>query len=464
MNLVLTPKQRYTAGQQRRKDMRRLAHAAWPVKLRKMEPLELLKHSMLGRVPALISLKYERMAESPYSFFRGAVPVMAYDLSILPNTGLMNQICGDAHIRNLGAFAAPDGRLVFDINDFDETVRAPFEWDVKRLATSLVLAARHGGSSVHADLEAAEVFLGSYCHSIQSLQEMTVIDIAHFQVHRLRGVKPVSLLISKAERATPLHTLETLTQTVSSRDHVKHGKAGSKHARKRVPRELASSLHRGQPAERVFKSAPPLLDRVTGKTAQDVLDSLIPYRESLQPERRHFLDLYKPVDVAFKVVGTGSIALRDYCIYLEGNGPGDPLFLQIKEERESAYAPYLKLSPASAQHQGHRVVDGQRAMQLQSDPFLGWTSIDGRDYLVRQLNDHKASLDIEDLSNSRLKAYASICGEILARGHARAGDACALAGYLGKSGRFEQSIVKFASSYANQTERDWKELVRRRKK
>ncbi len=420
---------------------------------------------MKARVPSLISLKYERMAESPFSFFRGAVPVMAYDLSLSPNTGLINQICGDAHIRNLGAYAAPDGRLVFDINDFDETIQGPFEWDVKRLATSIILAARQGGSKAGADGEAAQAFLRRYCRLIQSLATMTVLDIARFQVHRLRDVEPVSDILGRAERSTPMHILETLTEPAGIVHRRRKAKSGltkiAKHPAKPVPAENTKKSPEG--TARVFRSAPPIMERITGKAAQRILDGLVTYRDSLQPERQHFLDLFRPLDVAFKVVGTGSVALRDYCVYLQGNGSDDPLFLQIKEETASAYLPYLGATPV-APHNGRRVVDGQRAMQLQSDPFLGWTSIDGRDYLVRQLNDHKASIDVEGLSGAALIAYATVCGEILARGHARSGDACALAGYVGRSGRFEEAILKFASAYADQTERDWKQLVRARRK
>ena len=421
---------------------------------------------MRARIPALISLKYERMAESPFSFFRGAVPVMAYDLSLSPNTGLINQICGDAHIRNLGAYAAPDGRLVFDINDFDETIQGPFEWDLKRLATSLILAARQGGAEGNSDREAARTFLRRYCRFTRSFAEMTVLEIAQFQVHRLRDVEPVSGILGKAERSTPMHTLEALTEprglTIRTRNaegELHRGKPAF------IPNraENIKKKRSGESPERVFRSAPPILERVTGKAAQRILEGLTTYRDSLQPERQHFLDLFRPLDVAFKVVGTGSVALRDYCVYLQGNGSGDTLFLQIKEERASAYTPYIAGTPID-HHHGRRVVDGQRAMQLQSDPFLGWTSIDGRDYLVRQLNDHKASIDLEDLSGAALIAYATVCGEILARGHARSGDACALAGYIGRTARFEEAVLKFASAYADQTERDWKQLVRARRK
>ena len=202
-----------------------------------------------------------------------------------------------------------------------------------------------------------------------------------------------------------------------------------------------------------------MLTRVTGAQAAAVLASLGPYREMLEPQRQHLLSFYRPVDVAFKVVGTGSVGLRDYCIYFEGNGPADPLFLQIKEEPASAYTPYLP-DAHPAHHNGQRVAEGQRAMQVQSDPFLGWTHFGGRDYLVRQLNDHKGSIDLEDLAGTGLQAFAEVCGELLARGHARSGDPLVIAGYLGTGDGFAEALAKFGALYADQTEKDWQELCR----
>jgi uncharacterized protein (DUF2252 family) len=249
-----------------------------------------------------------------------------------------------------------------------------------------------------------------------------------------------------AERATPLHSLDALTVEATGRS-------------KLATSELPS---RGAAHPRKFKTAPPDLTPIRGALARSILDSLATYADSLQPERRHFLAQYTPLDVAFKIVGTGSVGLRDYCVYLQGNGAKDPLFLQVKEETHSAYAPYLGEPPAPT-HQGRRVVEGQRAMQLQSDPFLGWTTIQGRDFLVRQLNDHKASVDLRDLKAASLLEYARVCGELLARGHARAGDACILAGYIGASARFDDAIANFADAYADQTERDWQALNRSRR-
>lgn len=429
-----TSQERRAIGQSRRKQLRRQDHCHWQPQQRRHNPITLLEESMRGRVPALIAIKYERMAESPFGFFRGAVPVMASDLTLLPHTGILNQLCGDAHVRNLGAYAAPDGRLVFDINDFDETIRGPFEWDLKRLATSLVLAGREVGVKRAQCEEAVHSLIARYRKYVDMFSRMPVLDVARYQVHRLQRISPVSVALLKAERATPVHTLEQLTVHVADKS--------------------------GKEVKRVFKDEKPLLSRLSSAQLRAVLASLHEYRKTLLPERQHFLSQYRPVDGAFKVVGTGSVGLRDYVIYFEGNGPGDPLFLQIKEEPASAYAKYLDYH--GPHHQGQRVADGQRAMQFQSDPFLGWTTIANRQYLVRQLNDHKASIEMDDLKGQGLLEYAEMCGELLARGHSRSGDACLLAGYIGNGERFGEAIVKFAEAYADQTEQDWKTLLKSR--
>jgi uncharacterized protein (DUF2252 family) len=428
MTLPHATAERLAQGQQRRKVMRRAEHEQWKPLHAKRDLLAILRASEHGRIPSLVKLKHERMAASPFGFFRGAVPLMAHDLSQMSNTGIYTQLCGDAHVRNLGAYAGPDGRLVFDINDFDETICGPFEWDVKRLATSILLAGREAGTRDSTSRRAVTLCLEQYRQLMLAFSRMPVLEVARYQVHRLHRFASLSRVLQKAERAIPLLTLQKLTTP--------DGKG-----------------------QRVFKSNPPVLKRVIGKTAASVLDSLGTYAESLLPERRHFLAQYRPVDVAFKVVGTGSVGLRDYCVYMEGNGPSDPLFLQIKEETASAYNPYLRHPPAKS-HQGRRVADGQRAMQLQSDPFLGWTRIADRDYLVRQLNDHKAAIEVSDLSGVGLAEYAMVCGEMLARGHARAGDACVIAGYIGRSSRFDNAVLRFATEYANQTEADSRAFVK----
>jgi uncharacterized protein (DUF2252 family) len=426
---------RQALGLSARKQLARSAHANFLPAACKHDPLDLLRASMRDRVPRLVPIKYQRMAASAFGFFRGAVPIMAADLACHPNTGITTQLCGDAHVLNLGAYAALDGRLVFDINDFDETIRGPFEYDIKRFATSLILAGREAGVKRSGRRDAVLHFTQQYRSMMHMFAAMPVLEIARYQIHRLAETDPMPAILAQAGRSTPQKLLKSLTE----------------------PAKVLARTATSPEAARHFRSEPPLLERLDAKEAALVLAALGPYARTLLPERRHFLEQYSPQDVAFKVVGTGSVGLRDYVIYFEGlsrpHGT-DPLFLQIKEEPASAYAPYLPEGSGHT-HQGHRVMDGQRAMQLTSDPFLGYTTIEGRDYLVRQLNDHKASLDLEGLTAGALLGYADICGELLARGHARAGDPVTMSAYLGNSNRFDHAILSFARAYADKTERDW---------
>jgi uncharacterized protein (DUF2252 family) len=429
-----TPEERRKLGQARRKQVGRQGHSELNLKARPATSMALLERAERGRISALLKLKHQLMAQSPFVFFRGAAPVMAADLALVPNTGILGQLCGDAHVRNVGAFAAPDGRLVFDINDFDETIRGPFEWDLKRMAASIVLAGRESSHKEASARAAAEEFVLHYCEKMRTFAGMPLLEVARYQVHRIGSVAPVHDALLKAEHATPLHSLEQLTEAASNKPD----------------------------AVRRFKTIEPTLKRVTGSQAVKVLAALGPYRDTLEPQRQHLLSLYRPVDVAFKVVGTGSIGLRDYCIYFEGNGSSDPLFLQMKEETASAYTAYLP-DAHPPQHNGKRTIEGQRAMQVQSDPFLGWTHLEGRDFLVRQLNDHKGSIELTDLVGSGLSAFAEICGELLARGHARSGDPQVIAGYIGTGDNFATSVAKFGAFYADQTEKDWQALRRMKK-
>jgi uncharacterized protein (DUF2252 family) len=434
----------------------RSGHALFSLAHCPKDPLRLLHQSESGRVPALVALKHQRMAVSPFGFFRGAVPVMAADLSVHPNTGLLTQLCGDAHVENLGAYASPlDGRLLFNINDFDETIRGPFEWDLKRLATSLILAGREAGIKKSDRMESVLHLIARYRGSMQTFAAMPVLEMVRHQIHRLARVDPMPAILAQARRSTPQKTLKSLTQPASRKKAVILSGARSAKSKHPDAADLASPGRR-------FRTDPPVLRRATATEAAAVLASLPAYLRTLEPERRHFLAQYRAMDVGFKVVGTGSVGLRDYCIYLEGThtGNSDPLFLQIKEETHSAYASYLPASEVPDAHQGQRVADGQRAMQLSSDPFLGYTSIPDaqrkpRHYLVRQLNDHKASLDLTALDAPSLLGYADLCGEIFAQGHARAGDPVALSAYLGNGDRFDQALLRFASAYADKTERDW---------
>jgi uncharacterized protein (DUF2252 family) len=295
------------------------------------------------------------------------------------------------------------------------------------MATSILLAGTAAKIKPAGSISAAEFFLTAYCDKMREFARMPVLAIARYLVHRLGSVEPISKILRKAERQTPLRLLEGLTE------------------------ETAKG--------RVFKTNPPVLRPVTGREAAGVLAALPEYIETLLPERRHFFGQFHAVAVGFKVVGTGSVGLRDYCILMEGNGAADPMFLQIKQEPPSAYSPYLPQPTPLPANQGQRTAEGQRAMQLQSDPMLGWTSIDDRSYLVRQLNDHKASVDIATLGVAGLAAYAQVCGELLARGHARSGDPRMIAGYIGNGTRFRQGILGFARAYAAQTVEDWKQFV-----
>jgi uncharacterized protein (DUF2252 family) len=431
----LTHADRHDLGLRARKQLARSAHGKFSAAACHHNPLDLLRAAERGRIPRLVKIKHERMAASPFGFFRGAVPIMAADLACHPNTGITTQICGDAHVLNLGAFAAADGHLTFDINDFDESLHGPFEFDLKRLATSLVLAGRAAGVKRSARHSAVLHFVQQYRHRMHLFAEMPILSLARYQIRRLASIDPMPAILSQAEKSTPQRSLKSLTQ----------------------PAPSASSSNAGAEASRIFHSEPPLLTRPGAKEAALVLASLGPYARTLQPERRHFLEQYVPQDVAFKVVGTGSVGLRDYCIYLEGlsrpHGT-DPLFLQIKEEPASAYSPYLP-EGSTHTHQGQRVMDAQRAMQLTSDPFLGYTTIEGRDFLVRQLNDHKASLDLTRLNAASLLGYADLCGELFARGHARSGDPVTISAYTGASDRFDRAILSFAEAYADKTEHDW---------
>ena len=414
-------------GRSRREVVRRVAQCVWKPAKNRPDPVDLLLQATEGRISDLLPIRWARMAASPLGFFRGNVPLMAFDLAQLPTTGIEVQICGDAHVRNLGVFASPTGALVFDINDFDETISGPWEWDVKRMATSIVLAGRDAGNSDAICESAVASFVAEYRRSVARCAELTVLQLARYTVHRHMEAGPLLGVLHKAEHAAPQHILDKLT--LQTRD-----------------------------GSRRFKEQKPLIMRVSYSTRRNVLEAAKRYQETVSDERRHFLQRYQPVDVAFKVVGTGSVGTRDYVILFFGNGAQDPLFLQIKEEPPSAYAKYLKKAQVP-RNQGERVVRGQRLMQAQSDIFLGWTTMDGRDYLVRQLADYKASVDPLDLKGRGLTAYAEMSGEVLGKGHARSGDPCALKGYCGNSNKLDKAITKFSFAYADQTEADYKTFL-----
>ncbi len=426
---IATVAGRRTGGAACRKVITRGEQGSWSPAPDRPDPVQTLISANAGRLSDVLPIKWTRMAASPFGFFRGAAPLMAMDLTGRPVTGLTVQLCGDAHVRNLGAYAAPDGHLVFDLNDFDETLAAaPWEWDAKRLATSLILANREAGGQDPAGKAAVREFSRCYRESLRRFAAMHVLDLLTYEVHRYPKRSGVQEILQKAERATPAKNLAKLT----------------------VP---------GPDGEPRFHDQPPLLSHVEDAKAREVIESLKAYRDTLGLDRRQALDAYRPVDVTFKVVGTGSVGTRDYVVLLLGNGPDDALFLQVKEELPSAWAAARPGETGVGTHQGRRVAEGQHRCQTATDPFVGWTSIAGHDYLVRQLSDHKASLDPAELVGEVLIEYAQVCGETLAKAHARTGDAAALAGYCGKRNNLDRALADFALAYAGQTTQDHGALV-----
>jgi uncharacterized protein (DUF2252 family) len=397
---------------------------------RKFDPMDVLRESAKSRIAQLLPIKFKLMSESPFAFFCGSVEIMAADLGEARHTKIEVQLCGDAHVKNFGFFATPDAQIALDINDFDETQRGPWEWDVKRMATSIILAGHVAGHSASTCKDATRVFIGEYCGWIRRFAEMPAIAVArHRAMRNLRDPVMLSAL-KKAERASPLESLRTLTH--------------------KDRRGLRSFIYR---RDSIWD--------VKGPEAKAVLRALKDYRNTLAPDRQMLFDCYTPVDIGFKVVGTGSVGTRDYIVLMLGRhgGENDPLLLQIKEEPPSAYAEYYKDHSAPS-HQGERVVRGQRAVQIYSDLLLGWCSIAGRDYLVRQMNDHKSSVQPEELKGNRLVEYGKVCAELLAKGHARSGDPALLADYLGRPHKAEKALLQFAVAYAEQVEKDYEGFLK----
>jgi uncharacterized protein (DUF2252 family) len=392
------------------------------LKPRHFDPIDVFRQSCVGRVPRLLPLKFRLMSTSPFAFFRGSVEIMAADFGAARNTRIGVQLCGDAHLKNFGFYATPSSEIVLDINDFDETIRGPWEWDVKRMATSIMLGGRVAGDKEARCKAATDVFIRQYCEWLRRFAAMPTIDVARHSTVRNFRDPFIRDALKKAERSTPLSNMAKLTR--------KKGK------------------------DYRFIFHPNTTWEVEGKTRKAVLRALPAYRGTLAPHYQQLFDRYHAVDVGFKVVGTGSVGTRDYVVLLFGRSDADPLFLQIKEEPPSAYAPYLK-DTGPAMHQGQRVVEGQRALQVSSDLLLGWCTIDRRDYLVRQLSDHKSSVEPEELLGRRLAEYSRVCAELLAKGHARSGHPVAISAYVGGSDKAQKALLRFAVSYADQVEKDY---------
>jgi uncharacterized protein (DUF2252 family) len=448
----LTPAERASRGRLARQQVSRTRQGEWEPAADRIDPIELLQEQARERVPELNPIRYGRMLVSPFTFFRGAAYVMASDLAGEPRTGLETQLCGDAHLSNFGTFAGPDRELVFGINDFDETLPGPFEWDLKRLIASLEVAGRDRGFAVKRrtaiDLAAAR----AYREAMEQFAGMRTLDLWYTRIDRRvdervreweAGVRPAEVRsferdIAKARAKDSLRAFAKLTRTVDG-----------------APRIISS---------------PPLIvpiDELAGPHDGERLDQAIHeithyYRRTLPHDRRRLLAHYSYVDAARKVVGVGSVGTRTWIVLMLGRDDRDPLFLQMKEAQTSVLEPFLKKS-TYANH-GQRVVEGQRLMQAVSDIMLGWVRtaawIDGenRDFYLRQLWDGKGSAPVDVMDDAALSSYGEACGWALARAHARGGDAIAIAAYLGSGASLDRAMASFAARYADQNERDYEAL------
>jgi uncharacterized protein (DUF2252 family) len=448
----LTPAERAARGAQARAEVPREAHADFKVTASRPDPITLLEGQAKARVPELVPVRWGRMMVSPFTYYRGAALPMASDLATTPVSGLTVQACGDAHLSNFGVFGSAERRLVFDVNDFDETLPGPWEWDVKRLAASMEVAARSNGFSGKQRRKIVAGTVASYRQAMRDFAGMTQLDIwyAHADIDQLRAQfdakldarqrKLVAKSSAKARTRDSMQELAKLTTTVDGQLRI--------------------------------ISDPPLLvpieDLISDEAQRSALESQVhsimsKYRRTLETDRRHLIDQYEFVHIARKVVGVGSVGTRCWIVLMVGRDDSDPLFLQVKEAEESVLSRFLGASEFT--NMGQRVVAGQRLMQASSDIFLGWhriaAGLDGRqrDFYVRQLRDWKFSVDIDAMVPSGMGMYGALCGWTLARAHARSGDAIAIAAYLGGSDVFDRAITEFADAYADQNERDHDAVV-----
>ena len=427
---------RHERGRAARQVVPRGSHAEWEPAPDRPDPIDLLEAQARDRIQELMPIRYARMMASPFAFMRGSAIVMAQDLASTPKTGIQAQLCGDAHLLNFGAYASPERALLFDLNDFDETLPGPWEWDVKRLAASFVVAGRENGFDTADCRRAAQASAASYRRRMAKFSEMGELEVWYSRVSE----EELSGLLSDA--------------SPEKKARKRFSKAVRK-ARGRDSLQALSKLTRVVDGHRIINDDPPLLVRIPDgdEIRGQIYAILESYKRTLQEDRRHLLDRYRFVDVARKVVGVGSVGTRAFVVLLEGRGEDDPLFLQVKEAGPSVLEGHV--SSSTHEHHGHRVVAGQRLMQAASDIFLGWfRGTAGRDFYWRQLKDMKGSAKVESMSPDELVIYAGLCGWALARAHARSGDRVQIAAYLGKSERFDGAIAGFAQAYADQTERD----------
>jgi uncharacterized protein (DUF2252 family) len=425
-------------GKALREAVPRECHAGWEPEKNRPNPVDLLEASNAGRQKHLVPLRMSRMSESPYAFLRGAAGVMAWDLAHTPVTGITVVIDGDAHLSNFGLFGTPQRDVILDLNDFDEATVGPWEWDLKRLTASVNVAGRENGLTRAERRAAAMRCVEGYRSNLNRLQSMGVLDV--WYLHAYPG------------RENPLVKADPKFRAVIK-------KALALANRQTNDTLLSNSAERGVNGSWHLRHRPPILTPVDHETQEKVIDGLNGYAESLSRERRYMLSRYHVVDIVHRVVGVGSVGTRAYLALLFGNSDQDPLLLQIKEANVPAHAPYLPSRPTELSHEGKRVVVAQRAIQASSDLMLGWTTIEGRPYYVRQMKNMKASISVEELPSSALSFYSWGCGALLARAHARTGDAAALAGYCGNSAILDEAQADWAEAYGTQTEKDHTALL-----
>ena len=445
--------ERRAKGEEARERTPLSAHSGWKPAADRPDPVALLEAQNATREPDLIPVRHGRMMVSPFTFYRGAAKIMAADLDGTPTAGLDVQLCGDAHLSNFGVFASPERVLLFDLNDFDETLPGPFEYDVKRMAASFTIAARNNGFSSE-DAEAVTMrSVNAYRESMRGFAGMRTMDVWH-------------------SRLSAEEILQTAKSAAKSKSAVKERKGAEKAAAKARTRDSLQALSKlGEMVDGRYRimSQPPIVVpmRELGayyNVSADEIEQVIheqfrAYRVTLQDDRRHLLERFEVVDMARKVVGVGSVGTRAYIVLLQGRDEQDPLFLQVKEATASVLEDHL---PRSRYHQhGERVVQGQRLMQAASDIYLGWTKGVQADryFYWRQLRDMKGSSDVEAMRTDGMTLYAHICGWTLARAHARSGDPIAIAKYLGKGDAFDRSLTDFSTRYADQNERDYQAFL-----
>lgn len=415
-----------------REKVPRSCHAEWKIPEGR-NPLSILKEQDKTRIEKLIPIRYERMAVSPFTYFRGSVAVMAHDLADTPVTGISVQLCGDAHIGNFGLFGSPEGTLLFDINDFDETIRGPWEWDLKRLAASIILGGESVGFGRKDSLKYAFNVIESYKETMKETTRMNTLDlwytkikISDIEIKEEKVRKKFDKINSKARSRTSQKAMEKFT-------HIVNG-------------------------ERRFIDDAPLIEHVFDEDDLNFVHTGIKsYRATLSSEKRFILDRFRVIDIVRKVVGIGSVGTPCFAVLLLGKDDNDPLIMQVKGASKSVYETYLNTDIYA--NGGHRVVSGQRAIQTGSDIFLGWGKLNNRDFYVRQLWNMKGSIPMEEIKEEGFDLYGQVCGRALAYAHANTGNRFAISDYLGKSDIFARAVTDFAEKYADQTKKDHKQLL-----